>query len=334
MQFTYIILIFLSIFIFLSNCTKKKNNPYAIPVTISAPADNAINPQRIELGKNLYFDPRLSGSNWISCASCHNPSLGWSDGLPTGIGHGFGKLGRNSPTIVNTALNFLQFWDGRSPSLEDQAAGPIASPGEMNQDFNELIKELEAISGYREMFEKAYPGQGISKETITKAIATFERTIISKDSPFDRWMEGDESQVSESAKKGFALFVGKAKCAVCHSGNNFSDNGFHNIGIKSLDGKQDEGRFALVPVKVMKGAFKTPTLREIALSGPYMHNGIYKTLDEVVEHYNRNGDVRDNLSPNMQGPLNLTDSEKKDLVEFLKTLTGRPIQITLPILPQ
>ncbi len=314
-------------------CTKKKTNPYEVP-SPPMPADNISNAAKIELGKILYFDPRLSGSNWISCASCHNPALGWGDGLATGIGHNFQILGRNSPTIVNTSFGFLQFWDGRAGSLEEQATGPIESTGEMNQNLDELVKELNAISGYKALFDKAYPKEGISKSTIAKAIASFERTVISKDSPFDKWMLGDDKVISESAKSGFGLFVGKAQCAVCHSGFNFSDNGFHNIGVKSLTGKEDTGRYAIVPVKVMKGAFKTPTLRDVALSSPYMHNGIYKTLEEVVEHYNRKGDVKDNLSPNLQGPLNLSEQEKKDLVEFLKTLTGKTDQITIPVLPQ
>jgi cytochrome c peroxidase len=148
-------------------------------------------------------------------------------------------------------------------------------------------------------------------------------------------MEGDKTAISESAQRGFDLFVGKAQCAVCHSGFNFSDNGFHNIGVKNLTEKEDVGRFAIVPVNSMKGAFKTPTLRDIALSAPYMHNGMYKTLEEVIDHYDRKGDDQSNLSPNMQGtePLNLSSEDKKDLVEFLKSLTGKPVLVTLPTLP-
>jgi cytochrome c peroxidase len=326
-------ILFLLLGLLLIACNKNKENPYQLPM-IQAPEDNVSSPIRIELGKKLYFDPRLSGSNVISCATCHNPALGWSDGLQTSIGHNFQILERNSPTILNTAYNFLQFWDGRRASLEEQATGPIESTAEMNQDLDELIKELTLISGYRELFEKAYPKEGISKITIAKAIASFERTIISKDSNFDKWMSGKQDAISESAKRGFGLFAGKAQCVVCHSGPNFTDNGFHNIGLKSLNGKEDNGRFAVVPVKAMKGAFKTPTLRDITLTAPYMHNGIYKTLEEVIEHYDRKGDNKENLSPNMQGPLGLTSEEKKDLVEFLKTLTGKELDVTIPVLPQ
>lgn len=324
---------FAAVIIFLLTfCGKAKvSSTFPLP---DYPKDNAPTSERIELGKMLYFDPRLSGSNWISCASCHNPSLGWSDGLKTAIGHGFGVLSRNSPTIVNSAYSPLQFWDGRAESLEEQALGPIQSPGEMNQNLDELVTELKAVRGYAELFEKAYPGQGISKDTIAKAIANFERTVISKDSPFDEWMAGTQNAVSESAKKGYEIFNGKAKCVFCHSGFNFTDNGFHNIGVKGLDGKEDEGRFAKVPVKLMKGAFKTPTLRDVALTGPYMHNGIYKTLEEVIEHYDRGGDVKENLSPTLPKELKLSSEEKKNLADFLRSLTGKPVKIELPVLPQ
>jgi cytochrome c peroxidase len=317
-------------------CGKKQSvkHAYSVP-DLEMPSDNVSNPDRIELGKVLYFDPRLSGSNWISCATCHNPAMGWGDGLPTAIGHNFQVLKRHSPSVINSAFYGLQFWDGRAGTLEEQAGGPIVSAAEMNQDMDELVKELSEIKGYVDLFNKAYPGEGISKSTITKAIATFERTAISKDSPFDKYMEGDKTAISESAQRGFDIFLGKAQCAVCHSGFNFSDNGFHNIGVKNLTENEDVGRFAVVPLPSMKGAFKTPTLRDIALSSPYMHNGIYKTLEEVIDHYDRKGDDKTNLSPNMQGPepLNLSAEEKKDLVEFLKSLTGKAVLVTLPTLP-
>lgn len=316
------------------NNRKGELGEYKIPEQIPMPEDNISNPDRIELGKALYFDPRLSGSNFISCATCHNPALGWGDGLSTAIGHNFQKLRRHSPTIVNTAFNSFQFWDGRAATLEEQAGGPIISEGEMNQNFEELVKKLSSLKGYVEMFNKAYPGEGITKSTVTRAIASFERTVISKDSPFDQFIAGDKSAITESASRGFDLFRGKAKCVVCHSGYNFTDNGFHNIGVKD-SGNPDDGRYAIVPLKLLKGAFKTPTLRDIALTAPYMHNGMYDTLEEVIDHYDRKGDVKDNLSPNMQGtePLNLTEVEKKDLVEFLKSLTGKQIPITIPVLP-
>lgn len=306
------------------------SDSYLRPEKVPAPSNNLVTPERVALGKALFFDPRLSGSNWISCATCHNPALGWSDALPTAIGHGMKILGRATPTILNTAYQRKQMWDGRFRTLEEQALAPIEADVEMSQNLDEAVAELKEIAGYHALFDKAYPGEGITKDTIAKAIASFERTIVSSDAPFDRWIKGDEKAMSDSAKQGFALFEGKANCTACHQGFNFIDDGFHNIGLK---GNQDAGRHAEVPVAVMMGAFKTPTLRDVALTAPYMHNGMYNTLDEVVAHYNRGGDVKDNLDPNMK-PLNLTDQEQKDIVEFLKALTGEQMAVTVPHLPQ
>lgn len=303
---------------------------YLRPEKVPAPSNNLVTPERVALGKALFFDPRLSGSNWISCATCHNPALGWSDALPTAIGHGMKILGRATPTVLNTAYQRKQMWDGRFRTLEEQALGPIAADVEMSQNLDEVVAELKEIAGYHALFDKAYPGEGINKDTIAKAIASFERTIVSNDAPFDRWIKGDEKAMSDSAKQGFALFEGKANCTACHQGFNFIDDGFHNLGLK---GNQDAGRHAQVPVAVMMGAFKTPTLRDVALTAPYMHNGMYKTLGEVVAHYNRGGDVKDNLDPNLK-PLDLTEQEQKDIVEFLKALTGEQMAVTVPHLPQ
>lgn len=303
---------------------------YLRPMEVPAPADNRTTPERVALGKALFFDPRLSGSNWISCATCHNPSLGWSDGLPTAIGHGMKVLSRATPTILNAAYQKSQMWDGRFKTLEDQALGPIESEDEMSQDPNEVVAELKTIAGYKELFEKAYPGEGISTVTLAKAIAAFERSVVSTEAPFDRWIKGDEAAIDESAKRGFKLFEGKANCAACHQGFNFTDDGFHNLGLKN---NQDLGRYAKKPVPAMRGAMKTPTLRDVALTAPYMHNGAYATLEDVVEHYNRGGDDKANLDPNMK-PLNLTKSEIKDVVAFLVSLTGKPVDVTVPRLPQ
>jgi cytochrome c peroxidase len=317
-----------------TRATTAKPDPYLRPIAVPVPADNAITPARVELGKMLFFDPRLSGSQWISCASCHNPALSWSDGLPTAIGDGMKKLPRRTPTILNVAYNTIFMWDGRAASLEDQATGPIKAKAEMDQDMTILVERLVAIPGYQAAFERAYPGEGITEKTIAKALASFERTIVSANAPFDRWHAGDKKAVDESAKRGFKLFTGKAKCDVCHEGFNFTDNGFHNIGLKTPKGmSEDVGRYTQRKVKVNKGAFKTPTLRDVALNGPYMHNGMYRTLEEVVDHYDRGGDVKDNLDPNMEA-LNLTPQEKQDLVAFLKSLTGAPLLVTIPQLPR
>ena len=317
--------------IFISSIAMADKLDYLMPGVVPAPQNNQTTAERVALGKALFFDPRLSGSNWISCATCHNPLLGWSDGLATGIGHDMQKLNRATPTILNSAYSQFLFWDGRARSLEEQALGPIQSSKEMNQDLESLVAELEAIEGYRQLFAAAYPDEGINKKTIGKAIAAFERTIISTESPFDKWLHGDGTAISDSAKRGFELFEGKARCAVCHFGFNFTDDGFHNTGIAASN---DQGRYRIRKIAMMRGAFKTPTLRDITLTAPYMHNGIYTTLEEVIKHYNRGGDERKHLSPNIQ-PLNLSKQEMADLLAFLETLTSiKPAQITLPQLPQ
>ena len=303
---------------------------YLRPAEIPQPKKNLMTPERVELGKVLFFDPRLSGSNFISCATCHNPSLGWSDAQPTAIGHGMQTLARSTPTILNTAYQRFQFWDGRARTLEKQALGPIMDEGEMSQSPETLVGELASIPAYHDLFEAAYPGEGISLDTIAKAISSFERSIVSTESPFDRWLKGVNGAMSDSAIRGFVVFKGKANCVACHDGFNFSDNGFHNIG---LSDNNDMGRYSIKPIKVLKGAFKTPTLRDVALTAPYMHNGQYDTLDEVVDHYDRGGDRNlGNLDPNMK-KLNLTKSERKDLVEFMKALTGDQAPFAVPQLP-
>ena len=300
------------------------------PSHIPQPSNNLATPERIQLGKMLFFDPRLSGSNWITCGTCHNPALGWSDGLKTAIGHDMKVLDRSTPTILNTAYQRLQFWDGRERKLEKQALGPIESPGEMAQDLDELVKELKAVPGYVKLFNESYPEDGVSKTSIGKALSSFERTIVSLDSPFDKWLKGAKSDMSESAKRGFKLYKGKARCALCHTGYNFIDDGFHNIG---LPGNKDDGRYAIKPIKVLKGAFKTPTLRNITLTAPYMHNGEFSTLKEVINHYNSGGKKNlGNLDPNMR-PLNLSKKEKADLLAFLESLTSEPLEISIPQLP-
>lgn len=311
---------------------KTHEDPWLRPDVAPAPPDNLPTEARVQLGEMLFWDPRLSRKGSMSCASCHNPALGWSDGLPTASGFDMQKLGRATPTILNTAFNSIQMWDGRKASLEDQALGPIAAEGEMNLPLPEMVARLKSIPGYAPAFEKAYPGQGISEVTVARAIASFERTVLSTESDFDRWRKGDEKAMGASAQRGFELFTGKANCAICHMGFNFTDNGFHNIGVKD-EGAPDVGRFAERKVKSMHGAFKTPTLRDVALTAPYMRNGAYRSLMEVVEHYNRGGDVKENLSINIV-PLSLTKEECADIVAFMESLTGAPRLVSVPVLPR
>ena len=303
---------------------------------VPTPADNVPNAARVNLGRHLFFDPRLSGDGNMSCATCHNPGLGWSDGLPTGKGVKSMALDRASPTIINSAYNKIMMWDGRKKNLEDQAMGPMEANSEMNMDTAKLFKWLNETDGYRKLFEVAYPKEGINANTLAKAMATFERTVVMKDSPFDRWIAGDAKAMNKQQVRGFGVFLDPAKgnCVACHSAPNFSDSGFHNIGLAAW-GKPnpDMGRYAQKPVEKLKGAFKTPQLHGIALTAPYFHDGSAKTLMDVVNHYEQGGEVKTNLAPNMK-PLNLTKEDKEDLVAFLNALTGTVPAVVVPVLPQ
>ncbi len=297
------------------------------------PQDNPWSREKEELGKRLYFDPRLSGDNSISCATCHHPDKGWSDGLPRAVGFGGKELGRHSPTIINSGYFSAQFWDGRAPSLEKQAKGPIQAPGEMNQKFDDLIPELAAIPEYAERFQKVFGESGITPDNIAAAIATFERTVVSKNSVYDKYMQGDQSAMPASAVSGMNLFFGKAKCIICHNGPALTDSGFHNIGVKQRGPlAEDAGRFNVTNDPADKGAFKTPGLRSVSLTAPYMHDGSKATLKDVIEFYNRGGDVAENQSAFIT-PLELSDQEVLDMVEFLKALEGEPLKIKTPELP-
>ncbi|TWU53562.1 Cytochrome c551 peroxidase precursor [Candidatus Brocadiaceae bacterium B188] len=301
------------------------------PVTI--PADNPQTEAKVELGKKLYFDPRLSGNNWISCATCHNPVLGFADGLPRILGGPTSKEGgRHSPTIINTAYNDLQFWDGRAATLEEQALGPIQNPNEMFETLDNVVRKLSGISEYVKAFQEVF-GTGVTADGIAKAIAAFERTVVYANSPFDRYMQGDVHAMSESAKRGMDLFQGKAECIKCHNGPNFTDNKFHNIGVPP-DGplKEDLGRYNVTRNESDKGAFKTPTLRNITDTAPYMHNGFFPTLFEVVQFYNGGGGRSENKSADIHA-LHLTGQEVNDLIEFMKALTGEMVQIKYQSVP-
>ena len=297
------------------------------------PPGNQPSGSRFALGQKLFFDPRLSGDGNVSCATCHNPGRGWSDGLPTARGVKASIPGRATPTIFNTAYNSIQMWDGRKKSLEDQAIGPMQPNVEMNMDIGAMLQWLRNSPGYLTLFAKAYPGEPINETTLSKAIANFERTVISNDSAFDRWVRGDEKALTAQQVEGFKLFVGKGNCAACHSGPNFTDNGFHNLGLASWGiAEPDRGRYAQNPAAAMNGAFKTPTVREVTRTAPYFHDGSAKTLMEVVEHYDRGGVVKTNLSPNIK-PLGLSSQEKLALVSFLESLSSPYMALMIPELP-
>lgn len=283
---------------------------------VEHPKNNPPTAQKIALGKQLYFDPRLSVDKTISCASCHDPKHGWSNNaqFATGIRKQLG--GRNAPTIINSAYNMFQFWDGRAGSLEEQALGPIQNPIEMGMKLEDVVTRLNKIEGYRKQFQEVF-GTEVTSENIGKAIAAYERTILSGDAPYDRFKAGQEDALSEAAKRGRKLFFNKARCSACHSGPNFTDNAFHNVGIGMDQKKPDPGRKAISGLGGDMGAFKTPTLREVARHAPYMHDGSLKTLEEVIEHYNKGG-IKNEFLDEEIFPLKLSEQEKKDLITFLK----------------
>ena len=304
-----------------------------LPTVVPIPSSNLNYTAKIELGKQLYFDGRLSKNNAISCAFCHNPGTGFADPRQTSIGVGGGVGGRQSPTVYNTGLNHVQFWDGRARSLEEQAIGPIHNPVEMAETHEHVVAKLGKIKGYQQQFRAVF-GTDVNLQGIAEAIAAYERTVLSTNSAFDKYVLGAQKAMDEAAVRGLALFKGKARCILCHNGPNFTDNQFHNLGVPQVGPmKEDLGRFAVSRAEKDRGAFKTPTLRSITETAPYMHDGAFKTLEEVVEFLDQGGGSNPNLSPLVK-PLNLTAEEKSDLVAFLKALAGEPIPFSMPQLPK
>ncbi len=299
------------------------------PVPI--PADNPQTAAKVALGAQLYFDGRLSADNTISCATCHDPSTGWANHHATDTGIKGQVGGRNSGTILDAGYMQFQFWDGRAASLEEQAVGPIQNPIEMGETLDNVVGKLNAIPGYRSQFVAVF-GTDATAGNIAKAIAAFERTVVTGPSPYDRYMAGEATALSPAAQRGFAVFSGKGRCVLCHGGPMLSDQSFHNLGVGMHAATPDIGREAVTKNPADRGRFKTPTLRNIALTAPYLHDGSAQTLDEVVTLYNRGGDPDANLDPLMQ-PLGLTDAEQADLKAFLEALTGTLPVIAKPALP-
>lgn len=307
---------------------KQDLRQFVRPKTVPFPENNPYTLEKAALGKMLFFDQRLSKAQNMSCASCHNPSFGWEVPFPKAIGGQNVSLPRHANTVLNLAWGTSFFWDGRAKTLEEQAKGPIENPLEMNNTMEMVVARLNQIEEYRHWFNKAFPGDGITEETALKAIATYERTLVSGEAPFDKWVSGDETAISDAAKAGFRIFTGKGKCVACHTGWNFTDNQFHDIGFS--DG--DEGRFAITADKSSRFAFKTPGLRNISQRAPYMHDGSLPDLESVIAHYISGGIKRSTLSKKME-PIDLSNEEIQNLVMFLKTLTGRDKVVALPILP-
>lgn len=299
------------------------------------PEENPYSPEKVELGRLLYFDKRLSSDQSVACASCHAPEQAFTDRSPVSTGIGQQKGGRSAPTVINRAYSTFQFWDGRADSLEEQAKGPLANPIEMTtaKDASEahraVVANIKRVPGYVKRFQKAFGNGDITIDHVAKAIATFERTVLSGNSPFDRYQAGDKKALTESQVRGMNIFFKKTACDACHLGFNFTDGSYMNIGIGMEKKNPDLGRYLITGREEDKGAFKTPTLREIEHTAPYMHDGSLKTLDDVVEHYNKGGIKNPTLSARMK-PLTLSEQEKKDLVAFLKALSGEGWQHIRP----
>jgi len=312
------------------------------------PDYNPYSVEKAKLGKTLFFDPRLSVSGQIACASCHNPELGWTDNLTRSFGHDRQTGGRNSMTILNSAFAHTLFWDGRATSLEDQARFPIGDPLEMNEKLNIAVDKIESIEGYKPLFEKAFGNDSVSLKRIQYAIATFERTIKSPKSKFDKFISGDSDQFTDQEVMGLHLFRTKARCINCHNTPYFSDNKFHNDG-QTLFGAKDEdfGRYNVTKNMEDIGKFRTPTIREVSNTRPWMHNGHFPSLLDVVEFYNLGnpspiqkkylGTERDSLIPKTSPILKNLDLNKEEinaLLAFIETLSTPTRRILIPALPQ
>jgi cytochrome c peroxidase len=298
------------------------------PATIEYPDGVKPDAKLIDLGRTLFFDKRLSGNQTQSCASCHSPAKGFGDGMALGHGASGDQLGRNTPALYNLAWNVVFFWDGRADSLEHQALGPIQAAKEMGMpSLTVLVQRLQAVAYYRDQFHQIFGTDTISADNLASAIAAFERTLISNHSAFDRYLAGDKSAMSAAAQRGRKIFEGQGQCTQCHDGPNFTDNSFHNIGIRT----SDAGRAAIIKDTSLSGAFKTPGLRNVALTAPYMHDGSLANLEDVVRYYNKGGDVAGNRDKLMK-PLHLSDGEEHDLVAFLESLTD-PVAVAEPRTP-
>jgi cytochrome c peroxidase len=302
----------------------------ALPTTAPAPADNPTTAEKVELGKMLYHDPRLSSTGTVACASCHNTMLGGEDNRPNSMGVNGQTGGRSAPTVWNSAFNAVQFWDGRAGSLEAQAAGPVTNPIEMGmKDWDSVVARLKTIAGYNEAFTKAFGENSVSKDNATKAIAAYERTLITPNSPYDKFVSGDKSALTEQQVRGMNKMA-ELGCTSCHSGAAFNGAGafqkfpVHNNAYfaAQLHLDKDKGLAEVSKNDADTHLWKVPTLRNIALTAPYFHNGAVKTLDEAVK-----------IMAKLQLDKELSKEEVADIVAFLDGLTGEFPKQTMPVLP-
>ncbi|MCB0713600.1 MAG: c-type cytochrome [Ignavibacteriae bacterium] len=294
---------------------------YALPEgfpEIVEPEDNQATEAKVELGRHLFYDKHLSRNLSIACASCHLQEHAFSDPNRVSVGVDDRIGTRNAPSLANVGYNRSLLWEGGVKTLEQQAIVPIIHPDEMDMQTDTLVDRLRGISPYLALFKAAWGDDDITIERITKSLAAFERTIISGETPFDKWKRGNETALSKSALRGERIFfTERGDCFHCHGAFNFTDNIFHNNGLSETE---DEGRFRITQYNLDKGKFKTPTLRNIEVTAPYMHDGRLQSLEEVIDHYNNGGDGHSNSDPLIR-PLNLTEEEQLDLLNFLKSLT-------------
>jgi cytochrome c peroxidase len=321
------------------------------PVPI--PEDNPLTAAKVALGEKLFQDTRLAGDSTMSCQTCHLPGFGFA--VPQALGPAYPTQAerRNSPTLVNVAFNEPLIWDGRAPNLDKQALGPVKNVLHLNNNVDLIAEQLKTDPEYRAAFAAAYGDEAITGQRIAHAISSYERTLVFDASPVDRYMDGDKDALSKPQKRGLTLFLGKARCIICHKGPNLTDNDFHNLGVPDdhvtgdpqimaavrFDAKrlgleqwasleEDPGREGVTKDPADRGKFRTMGLRNIEQSAPYMHNGALKTLEEVIAFYNDGGGEHPNKSPLMQ-PLELSEPEQQDLVEFLRALTGTQREMAL-----
>jgi cytochrome c peroxidase len=287
------------------------------------PAPKAVNPAAVELGKKLFFDPRLSKSGFISCNSCHNLSLGGTDNLKTSIGHNWQQGPINSPTVLNSRLNLAQFWDGRAKDLKEQAGGPIANPGEMAFTHELAIETLRSIPGYVDEFKQVFKTDQLTIDEVTTAIAAFEETLVTPNSRFDQWLDGDKKAITANELAGYKLFKDSG-CVACHNGPNLGGNSFQKMGLVQpyKTANTAAGRVDVTGKDADRLNFKVPTLRNIELTYPYFHDGAAETMTEAVD-----------LMGRLQLGREFNKDENAKIVAFLKTLTGQQPQIALPIMP-
>lgn len=299
-----------------------------VPATPPELKGNPSNPAKVELGKMLFFDPRLSSSWLISCNTCHNLGIGGVDGLETAIGHGWQKGPRNSPTVLNAVFNIAQFWDGRAKDLREQAQGPVQAAVEMNSTPERTVATLKSMPGYVAQFQRAFPedSNAVTFENMAKAIEVFEATLLTPDAPFDKYLNGDNAALSDTEKEGLQLFLSKG-CASCHGGVNLGGAGYFAFGVVERPGAEvlppaDKGRFAITKTASDEYVFKSPSLRNVSLTAPYFHSGRVWDLRQAVE-----------IMGSSQLGATLTDHEAEAIVDFLKTLTGQQPALSYPILP-